>query len=175
MEATAELLFGELVILKEFFQEGIVGLGHQLDEFLVKRGDPFSPLPRQGLVGILAQAVGLVGEQLLTEHVGQLVKARPLVDGYGNREDLGAEPFPGHAEHGVKISVLLVQHVDHNEMGQAVVGGGIPYLLGAHLYVGNGVDHHHGEVGHPQGALHLAVKVGISGRVQDVELLARPG
>jgi hypothetical protein len=50
-------------------------------------------------------------------------------------------------------------------------GGELPRHLGLDLDALDRADHEHGQVGHPEGRLHLADEVGVARAVQDVDLV----
>ena len=58
--------------------------------------------------------------------------------------------------------------------GRSERGAAAPHDLGLHLDALDRAHHEHGQVGDPQGGLDVADEVGVAGRVDQVDLVARP-
>jgi hypothetical protein len=77
-------------------------------------------------------------------------------------------------QHRVEIHVLLVERVDDDHFREAVAGGVIPHAVGAHAEAVLRVNDDQREIADAQRAQAFADEIEIAGRVNDVELLARP-
>ena len=90
----------------------------------------------------------------------------------------GAIPAPKRSrscgERPVERGALLVELVDEDHPGDAQLLGEPPDVLGLDLDALDGADDEHGEVGDPQGGVHVADEVGVAGSVDEVDLVALP-
>ena len=130
--------------------------------------------PVAGRFGEFAALVAGVGDDFVARHVEHLVEAGAGVDGDGQREDAVAEMLADLGQGLVEIGLLLVEGIDDDHLGDAVLGGVFPHGVGADADAVVGVDDDEGEIADAQGAEAFADEIRVTGAVEDIELLAEP-
>ena len=162
-------------MVKVFLQQGIVRLGHQFDQLTVEGVDPVAPIRRQFAGIIFTGAVGFIGMQLLAQNIGHLVEIGAGIDRPAQGKHPGSKALPGQGQYIVEFGIFTIKHIDGQQPGEAVVGGGLPNLLGAYLNPSDPADQHQREIGHAQGALYLTEEVGVARCVEQIYFLFLPG
>ena len=74
----------------------------------------------------------------------------------------------------VEVRMLLVEHVDDQELRDAVVGGGLPDPVGADFHAVGGIGDDEREVRHAQGAERFGDEVRVARAVDDIEFFPQP-
>ena len=165
----AELVFGQLFIAEVLLHERFVGFDDPLDELRAQAHGFFAEVFRHlGLLGPLAN---------VRAHVQQVHDA--LERGVGaNRELQGPDPRAPPLAESVQgfreIRVLAVHAVHHNQPRESGLVGGGPRPRRPELGTVDGIDDDDGEVRRPRPAGDLTGELGITRRVQDVDLAALP-
>ena len=128
-----ELVLGETALGEELFQEFIVGFGGQFDEFLVQLEDALFVSAGSRGFGELPTAVGGVGDNSAAKHVEHLIETGTGIKRDVEGKDTVAEAGPALRQEGLEVHVLLVHRVEDDHLGNGVLGGVPPDLIGANV------------------------------------------
>ena len=175
MQARAHFLLGQAALGEELLHQRVVRLGDVFDELAVQLLAPARPTGP--LAGASVYLPLLSPAKVMTSLRGTSstwLNPGPGIDRDGQREDPFAEMLADLGQALVEIRLLLVEGIDHDHLGNAVLGGELPDRVGAHADAVVGVNDDHGEIADPQGAERLADEIGVARAVDDVELLAEP-
>ena len=110
------------------------------------------------------------------DHVDHAREGRALADRHVERHAQGAERLADRRQVGAVVDVLGIHLGDHDEPAQAEPAGLLKQPAGVDLDAGRSRDgHDHVFDGGQRTPRALPMKVGIAGRVDQVDLLAGPG
>ena len=171
-QGALELLDGRYLAGQVALQLLVVAGDDLLDQLVVDAMLLVLQFGRHRLRVVLA--VGLVLEGLIREQVGHAVERRLLADGQLEGSEARAERGPELVQHPVEVGPFLVLLVDEDHAGQPELDATAPDDLGLHLDAVDRAHHEDGQVGHAQSRLHLAHEVRVTGRVDEVDLVAFP-
>ena len=152
---------------KEFFHQFFPGLGDGFEKHIVVF---LIHLAEGG--GDLALDVGAGGGiKGIDDAVDEVDETRHLIavderDLHG--ADLHAEMLPQCPEGAVEAAFAVVKTVDEKGLRDPLAGGVFPSLLGAHLHAGLAVHHDDGGIRHADAFEHLARKIKVAGRVENI-------
>ena len=174
MQAGAHFLLRQAALGEELLHQRVVGLGDVFNELVVKLLRPLQQVAGRGGFGELAALVRRIRDDLVAGDVQHLVEARAGVDGNGQREDAVAEVLAELGQRLVEVGLFLVERIEDDDLGNAVLGRAFPDRVRADADAVVGVHRHHGQVADAQRAQRFADEVGVARAVQDIELLAQP-
>lgn len=136
--------------------------------------DPLCQRTAGGGFGEFATLVPLVGRDLVARHVEHLVEAWAGIDGHRQGEYPVAEMLADLRQGLFEISLLFVEGIEHDHLGQAQLGGVFPNRIGPDADAVVGMDHNHRQITDAKRAQAFADKIGVARTIQDIELLAQP-
>lgn len=174
MDTGAHFVFGEAALGEELFEEGIVGFGDVFDQLGMELRDASFMVAGGGCLGVFAGAIGLVSNEFAAHDIEDLVEAGAGVDWDGEGEGAVAEPGADQLEGCVEVDVFFIEAIDGDDLGDAVLGGIFPDLIGADPDAVEGIDDDEGEVGDPEGAEAFADEIEVTGCIDDIEFFIEP-
>ena len=174
MNTSAQLVLGQITLVKELLEQRIVGLGDVLDQLLVQLVDLFRPVAGGRDFLKLAAKILLISDDLTAHDIQNGVEAGAGIDRPVHREDAFAIMFAALGQDLLEVRLFLVHRVNHNHLRDAVLRGVTPTLIGSDAHAVVNMDHHQSEVAHAQCPQTFADEVKIARRVDDVELLPQP-
>ena len=174
-QAGEEVLVGERSLLEELLHQGLVALGHRLDQLAAPLLDRV--LGVGGDLGLLALAVAVAMEDggLAAHEIDRALEVVLVADRNLHRQSPAPErglERPGDAE---EVGALAIELGDVEDHRQPHLGGDLPYLLGHDLDAGGAAHAQQRGVGGAQPALGLGDEDGVTGAVEQVDLGAPPG
>ena len=119
--------------------------------------------------GALSPHVGVAGDEV--DDAGEALDG---ADRHLHGDAVAAELGLDLAQSFVEVGVFTVHAVDDDGAGDAALCGHLPGMLGADLHARGGADHDYGGVGGRETAVGLADEVGVTGGVDEVELVVFP-
>ena len=174
MDAAAHFLLRQAALREELLQQGVIGLGDELDELLVQLLDPRGPFAGGGRLGELAALVAREGDDFTPEHVEHLVEPGPRVHRDGQGKNAVAEMLADLPQNLLEIAFVLVEGIDDDHFRDAVLRRVFPDRVGPDADAVVGVDDHQGEVTDAQRAEAFADEIRVTGAVDHVEFLVEP-
>ena len=162
-DAGEQLLQGELLAAEEFLHELLVVLSRRLDEDVAVVVDlGLQGLGHGGILEVLA--VKELGLHL--DNIHETVEFSVVHDGQLDGDYRDAELLAQAVKDLLEVGIFRVHAVDDDHTGQIALLALLPGLLSAH--------HDHRGVSHRQGLHHFALKIEISGGVDQVDLAVFP-
>ena len=160
--------------LKKFVHQAVVRLGNVLNQLAVQFLDPGFQFAGGRFLLVFATGIDRIGHHLVAQNIQGAVETGTGIHRHAQGEYMPAKPFLRLPDHGVEIHVFLVHRIHHDHFWNAVPRRIIPYPIGADAQTVLGVDHHQRKIADPQRAQPFADKVQVTGRINDVQLLASP-
>ena len=174
VDAGAHFVFGKAALGEELLEQGIIGFGDVFDELGVELTDLGFVVAGGGFFGVFAGAIGLVSDDFIAHDVEDLVEAGAGIDGDGEGEGAFAEAGADLLEGSVEIGVFFIEAIDDDDLGDAVLGGVFPDLIGADADAVGSIDDDESEVSHPEGAEAFADEIEVTRGIDDIEFLIEP-
>jgi len=175
MDTASELLLRKATLIEELRKQRFVGLRDELDQLAVELGDAHFPVPARRFLGEPASASSHVGDNVVAEHVENLVKARPGVHRYVHRKHTRTVLRTSFRQEVVEVYILFIQRVYYDDLWNPAFGGVIPDPLGADGKAVLRVNDYDCKVSDAQCREGLTHEIEVARRVHDVELLLHPG
>ncbi len=174
-QAGEEVLVGERSLLEELLHQGLVALGHRLDQLAAPFLDRV--LGVGGDLGLLALAVAVavVDGGLAAHQVDRALQVVLVADRNLHRQRAATErglQLIGDAE---EIGALAIELGDVEDHRDPHLGRDLPHPLGHDLDAGGTAHAQQRGVGGAQAALGLGDEDGVAGAVEQVDLVAPPG
>jgi len=157
---TGEFVRGDLFAAEVALEDVVVGLDHGFHDRFVD------------FLGLVRHVTRDVVRQREGRNDGR--KGRAVTVGQVRRDQAFPEGLPEFAEQYVRLEVLVIHLVDHDDAAQAHLLGPEPAATGVDADAPGGVDHDDGGFDRREGLDRLAEELGASRSVEEVDPLAVP-
>jgi len=162
------LFQGECLLREVLFHQGVIGLGGGLDQGDSRLLDFIGHVGRD-VAGLRAGPEA----SLFRQDVDHPLEGMLLADRQGDRHELIAWECLAQGLKGAgEAGVLPIHLVDNSDQRQFELLGKGPGQLRAHFHTGHRIDHDRHRVRHADGILDFALKVGVAGRIKNVDFVA---
>ena len=167
IDQSAHDLFGaQLLAFQVLLQQGVFAFGGGFDQLHTGRFDVVHVVGRDITHGLAIACVSFHRQQI--DHAFEIGFFTPgKLDG----DQAHLRDFVHRLERFGEIGIIAVHFVDDHKARQLELIAVVPGDLGAHFCAGNRIDHHQRAIGHAQRRNHLTDEIGVTRRIQQVDLV----
>ena len=169
LESGQNLLDFERPFVEKLLHQGIIALGHHLDERFVRFLGGVRQIGGDIALFALAVTIGSVGIGFHADQVDHALELALGADGDLDGNGGAAEILLDVGEGALEIGAFAVELIDDDGAGELEIVGEAPDLFGLHFDAGHAVHQDQGRIGGHQRSAGIINKDVVAGGVEDID------